>query len=190
MPCRLWVCCVHVLGLTEACVADISSEIASLTAAQLLFLLSALSDSPGGSRSVALSPSLRDWLLDQLVGEVDTPTAVAASGVATKLLFHEDMIVVEAMQPILSDKVLQSLRQGGHDEGLAQNGLYLLRVLADLLGMAALLLPKATLTLLSSLASQHSHNEYLVGVAASLRTDLLAVSYVYCLTVLFIFIRN
>ena len=156
------------------CVADVKDPSAISTSEwQLFTILTMLADSKNGARAIALNSTIRNWLLDKLVKSGDTGSS--ASGVVTKLLFHEDMEVVETLvQKQLTKRILMSLKSAGmKDEGLAQNSLYLLRVLADFLSMEALELPKDTIGVLSDLIYNYSSNEYLVGVATSLKNDLL-----------------
>ena len=141
--------------------------------AQLFTLLTTLADSPVGARGIALNATVRTWLLKKLVQTGET--AASASGIVTKLLFHEDMEVIETLvQHKLTKRILMSLKSAGmQEEDLAQNALYLLRVLADFLTIGALELPKDTIGVLSDLIYTYSANEYLVGVATSLKADLL-----------------
>lgn len=144
------------------------------TADEMLFsLLTTLADTPAGARGIAMNATVRSWLMDKLVKSGET--ASSASGIVTKLLFHEDMEIIDTLvQQKLVKRILMSLRSAGmQDEGLAQNSLYLLRVLADFLTIEALELPKDTISLLGDLIYTYSYNEYLVGVATSLKNDLM-----------------
>jgi hypothetical protein len=181
LSCVVLCCAACFAGLITACAIEIQhlasrkdTLAVAATEAQLFTLLTTLADSPVGARGIALNSPVRTWLLDKLVKTGET--AASASGIVTKLLFHEDMEIIETLvQKQLTKRILLSLRSDGmQDEGLAQNALYLLRVLADFLTIEALELPKDTIALLSDLIYTYSTNEYLVGVATSLKTDLLS----------------
>lgn len=175
------MCLLNNVGLIAACEIEIqqlqrgqlSPAVVAASEATLFTLLTALADSPAGARGIALNSTVCTWLMDKLVKGGDASSF--ASGIVTKLLFHEDMEVIETLvQQKLVKRILVTLRSAGmQDESLAQNSLYLLRVLADFLTIAALELPKDAISLLTDLIYTYSSNEYLVGVATSLKNDLL-----------------
>jgi hypothetical protein len=114
----------------------------------------------------ALLKSEKNTIIESLIGALtfSAEYASAASQLMTTMISSGcDNAVEILLNNGLVDSILNGLRKfGTADETFAQNAVYMLRVLCDIVGIANVRLPKETMNVLQDIINAFSHNAYCV----------------------------